>query len=144
MFTDDSKAEASKSQPFGMVRRRHEKDHMTGNGKYMLDTDETIKFFMSAPGTTMGLHGYIMYYCKYNSALPGPAELALKVGKTQPQISVALKNLWQAEILWKVKRPGRHMEYFLNPFLHWEGTESARKSHVALLAPYRILPPTRK
>lgn len=132
-------------QRFGMVNRRELKERsQTRRDMTMLSSEETIQFFMNAPGKTVGLHHYFIHYCAYYKPLPNQSDLADILKKCRTQIAKAMKELWEAEMVWKVKRPNRHPEYYLNPFCYWEGTESARKSHVALLAPYRILPPTRK
>lgn len=73
--------------------------------------------------------------------VPGPGKLARILGRTPQQIGDAMKQLWQADLLWKVKAPGSGTEYYLNPNQYWSGTATGRRLHIKELGPYRVLPP---
>lgn len=73
--------------------------------------------------------------------VPGPSKLAHILGRTPQQIGDAMKQLWKADLLWKVKSPGAGTEYYLNPTQYWSGSPAGRRLHIKEISAYRVIPP---
>lgn len=136
-----SRDKESRRQRFGMIRRRYEKEvAVVITHRELLNSEQTIKFFMSAPGTTLGLLNYFLHFCTYYQPLPNQARLGRTLGKCRTHIARAMKQLWQAEIIWKVKLPHEQPVYYLNPYSYWEGSEEDRKRFLMDIHRYRVAP----
>lgn len=90
-----------------------------------------------------GAHALLFYLQRIylaNEALPSIATIADELGKKPQHISILVEQLWEVDLLWKIKKPGKAAKYYFNPNHFWIGTDVARKNHIREIAQFRVVP----
>lgn len=91
------------------------------------------KRYAGVSGVALVLLATLTKTWKPYKPIPSVTDMSDLTGKAKSQISLAYKELAEVGELWKVKRPNRAAEYYLNPELYWEGSLLAQAKHIASL-----------